>query len=250
MTTSAKSVILGAAGALLLGGTLLLSSVGASSRANAHPDYGRVIDKTCDSDNYCFVEDNYGTRGALNGESEAANSIAILGGSGGTGGTGVWASVFDGFPLVSVGTSTTDAEFYTDSSGDGVFDGAVYAAGFEYDVRNSQGTRVGASVALAPRTTIEDSGTARMTDGLGVVRFDPAFAHTLDLRSGYQVFLTPDGDTRGLYVAQKYEGGFVVRENEHGRSSVDFDYRILAHPIGTSEARLPALNLKRPPARP
>ncbi|HZV77082.1 MAG TPA: hypothetical protein VFF63_04915 [Candidatus Babeliales bacterium] len=205
-----------AVGAFFLGASLLFT-IGAFSRTNESPA-GKVVDKTCNSDNYCFVEDNYGTRGAFNGVSEANDAISILGNADGEGATGVWASVFDGFPLVSVGTSTNDAEFYTDSSGDGVFDGDVYAAGYGYDIRNNEGTRVSASVALAPRTTIEDSGTAKMTEGLGVVRFDPAFARTLDLRSGYQVFLTPDGDTRGLYVAQKYEGGFVVRENEHGRS--------------------------------
>ena len=231
------------AAAILLGTTIVLSSTGAVSR-----DSGAKA-KTCDSDNYCLSYDNYGTRGAFNGISEANGSIAILGSAGGEGSTGIYATEFDGYPLVSQGGDSYE-EFYTDSSGDGYFDGAVYAEGFEYGVRINNRTRVGASVALAPRATIEDAGTARMTGGVGVVRFDPDFARTLDLRSGYQVFLTPDGDTRGLYVAQKYEAGFIVRENEHGRSTVDFDYRILAHPIGASEARLPVLNLKRPQARP
>lgn len=83
-------------------------------------------------------------------------------------------------------------------------------------------------------------------NGETAVRFDQAFAATLDLRRGYQVLLTPDGETRGLYVAAKYEGGFIVRENERGRSTVDFDYRVVAHPVGASDARLPRLNLKSP----
>lgn len=242
MKLSSKNAILIGAGTALLAIGLMVSSIGAVSGAGQiHPD------KKCNTFNYCFRVDNLGTGGGINGDSEANNSIAILGAAGGTGATGVWASVFDGFPLVSSGGDQYE-EFYTDSNGNGYFDGDVYAAGYGYTLRTRGGSHVTASVALAPRATIEDSGTAHMSGGVGVVRFDPAFARTLDLQSGYQVFLTPDGDTRGLYVAAKYEGGFIVRENERGRSSVDFDYRILAHPLGTSEVRLPQLNVKRPGA--
>ena len=96
---------------------------------------------------------------------------------------------------------------------------------------------------------MEDTGTARLLNGAGAVHFDPAFASTINASRGYQVFLTPNGDTRGLYVSAKYEGGFMVRENEHGRSSVYFDYRIVAHPYGASDARLPRLNIKPPTMR-
>ena len=104
-----------------------------------------------------------------------------------------------------------------------------------------------ASVPLAPRATIEDTGTARLTGGVGAVHLEPDFASTLDTSKGYQVFLTPDGDTRGLYVAAKYQGGFIVREAEHGRSSVYFDYRVVARLAGSSDERFPAYHPKRPP---
>jgi len=115
--------------------------------------------------------------------------------------------------------------------------------------RTRDGGRLGTFGTQSTRATIEDTGTSRLMNGEGAVRFDAAFARTLDLRQGYQVFLTPDGDTRGLYVAAKYEGGFIVRETEHGRSSIDFDYRVVAHPYGANEARLPELNLKAPRIR-
>jgi DNA modification methylase len=103
-------------------------------------------------------------------------------------------------------------------------------------------------VALAPRATIEDSGTARMTDGVAVVHLESDFASTIDASQGYQVFLTPDGETRGwLYVAEKFERGFIVREAQRGRSSIDFDYRILAHPANSSQQRFPADEPAKPP---
>jgi hypothetical protein len=54
------------------------------------------------------------------------------------------------------------------------------------------------------------------------------------------VFLTPDGNSHGLYVTQKTPAGFVVRENDNGRSTLDFEYRIVAAPLGDRSAHLPA----------
>lgn len=82
-----------------------------------------------------------------------------------------------------------------------------------------------------------------------VVRFDSALANVIDIRQGYQVFLTYDGETRGLFVARKYEGGFIVREVEHGRSSIEFDYRVVAHPVGSANERLPVVTLKTMPLK-
>jgi hypothetical protein len=132
--------------------------------------------------------------------------------------------------------------------GSGNFTGDVTAAGYYTEIRTRGGDgSVGAFNAESTRASIEDVGTTRLTGGEGAVRFDSRFASTIEISRGYQVFLTPDGDSRGLYVAAKYEGGFVVREVEHGRSSLDFDYRIVAHPYGASDARLARLNPPQPP---
>ena len=88
-------------------------------------------------------------------------------------------------------------------------------------------------------------GTRRMATN---VRFDADFVSTLDFSSGYQVFLTPSGDNRGLYVASKYQAGFVVRESEGGRSTITFDYRVVGHPVGSTDARLPEVHLTGPDA--
>jgi len=151
----------------------------------------------------------------------------------------------DGFPFFAE-SSTTGDYFEVDAAGNGIFTGFVQASAFETVIRSRDGENVGASVTLAPQATMEDTGTARLLDGEGVVRLAPDFASTIDAGRGYQVFLTPKGDTRGLYVSAEYEGGFVVRENEHGRSSVYFDYRIVAHPHGVSDARLPRVSIKLP----
>lgn len=151
-----------------------------------------------------------------------------------------------GDPFIAEGD---EGSFEVDHAGNGYFTGNVYTDQPPMtDGRARDGGRIGTFASQSTRATIDDTGTARLTSGEGVVRFDPAFAGTIDASRGYQVFLTPNGETRGwLYVAAKYERGFIVREAERGRSSIDFDYRIVAHPLGASDVRLPLVNVKPPP---
>jgi len=78
-----------------------------------------------------------------------------------------------------------------------------------------------------------------MHRGVANVYFKRDFATTIDQNGQYYVFLTPLGDTRGLYVSVKTPAGFQVRETEGGRSMLEFDYRIVAHPLNAEKDRLP-----------
>ncbi len=111
---------------------------------------------------------------------------------------------------------------------------------------NASGQRVLAYAAESATATIEDVGTARMVGGIANVELDPAFASVMDHR-WYYVFLTPLGDTRGLYVSEKTPSAFQARETEHGRSSLAFDYRIVAHPLDAKNDRLPLAPRMRMP---
>jgi hypothetical protein len=114
--------------------------------------------------------------------------------------------------------------------------------------RDGFGRRVIAYAPESATATIEDVGTGRLVDGVANVRIDPALAAMMD-HGRYYVFVTPLGDTRGLYVSRKGAAGFQVREVERGRASLDFDYRIVAHPIDASNDRLPSAASDDLPAR-
>jgi hypothetical protein len=88
-------------------------------------------------------------------------------------------------------------------------------------------------------STVEDVGTARLINGSASVALAPDFAQSIDRSSRYLVFLTPAGDNHGLYIASRTAVGFVVRESQSGRSTLDFDYRIVARPYGARLARMP-----------
>jgi hypothetical protein len=104
--------------------------------------------------------------------------------------------------------------------------------------RSGNGQRVVSYGSESATATIEDVGTARLVRGIANVQIDPSFAAVTD-RKWYYVFLTPLGDTRGLYVSVKTATGFQVREAESGRSNLSFDYRIVAHPLDAPNDRLP-----------
>ena len=107
--------------------------------------------------------------------------------------------------------------------------------------RKPSGWGVGTYSAQQTTQTVEDVGEAQLIGGQAFVRLDPAFSSLLNPRSTYLVFLTAQGDCRGLFVGQKNLSGFEVQEMNGGRSSVAFDYRIVGKPVDASGARLPTV---------
>lgn len=99
-------------------------------------------------------------------------------------------------------------------------------------------------VPTASMPTVEDFGEGQLVNGQARIRLGADFANVIDQRSNYLVFVTPEGDTNGVYVASKSAAGFEVRENRNGHSTVAFEYRIVAKPVGESGARLPMVRLR------
>ncbi|HEY7982411.1 MAG TPA: hypothetical protein VID19_13135, partial [Candidatus Eremiobacteraceae bacterium] len=112
-------------------------------------------------------------------------------------------------------------------------------------LKSGAGKRVVSYVGSQSRPTMEDVGEAQLVRGQAFVRLDPSFANVIDTHSQYVVFLTPEGDTNGLYVAQRTPSGFAVREIHGGTASLGFAYRIVAKPFGDASPRLPFVVVQR-----
>jgi hypothetical protein len=84
----------------------------------------------------------------------------------------------------------------------------------------------------------EDAGSGQLSNGAATIALDPTFAQTVNTGAGYHVFLTPNGDCKGLYVSQKSAISFEVHELGGGSSGIAFDYRIMAKRIGYETVRL------------
>jgi hypothetical protein len=90
----------------------------------------------------------------------------------------------------------------------------------------------------SPENWMEDFGSGTLQRGVAVVQLDPAFAETVTADASYHVFLTPRGDSKGLYVIHATATGFEVRESGGGTSSLAFDYRIVGKRRGYEAQRL------------
>jgi hypothetical protein len=193
----------------------------------------------------------YSTSGfAVYAQSNNAGVVAFAGSSGsgtavlgnalsstGTAFSGV--ATGQGYVLVGINGSNDQDVASIDSSGNEILAGTLTQSG-QPAVRT--GTTAGKPVvAYADRTsqpTVEDFGEARLSDGRAYVSLESTFAQTVDPRAKYMVFLTPQGDSRGLFVSTRSGRGFEVHENGGGHSSLTFDYRIVAKPFDTNGARL------------
>ena len=84
----------------------------------------------------------------------------------------------------------------------------------------------------------EDFGSGRLANGAAVVNLDPAFAQTVNTKTEYHVFITPNGESEGLYVLNKMAGEFEVHEQHGGHSNIGFDYRIVGRRLGYEKVRM------------
>ena len=57
----------------------------------------------------------------------------------------------------------------------------------------------------------------------------------------YHVFLTPEGNSRGLFVSDRQPDGFDVREQDRGTSTLTFSHRVVAVRSGHKPERMAAL---------
>jgi len=96
--------------------------------------------------------------------------------------------------------------------------------------RNSSGGTVSMFHASQSAPSVEDFGEAQLVNGQASVLLDRSYASTIDQNRSYLVFITPEGENRGLYVAAKSLQRFVIREAMGGHSTLAFQYRIVAHP--------------------
>ena len=119
-------------------------------------------------------------------------------------------------------------------NGDVLCTGTVSSA-----VKVDDGNRAVTSYAVqSAESWSEDAGSAKLVNGVAHVVLDPTFAQTVNTSVEYHVFLTPGGDSDGLYVTNKTAQGFEVHEHGSGHSTISFDYRIMAKRAGHENERL------------
>jgi hypothetical protein len=106
----------------------------------------------------------------------------------------------------------------------------------------------------SPESWFEDFGEARLVKGRASVKLESGFLSVVKM-DRYHVFLTPYGESSGLYVSHRGKQGFQVRERGQGKSNVSFSYRVVAKRSDVdgkrfAKVKLPKVRLVRPQAAP
>ncbi len=154
------------------------------------------------------------TRFAVNGMGLTAGSIGVVG----TGPNGGLGGLFENGVSISGGLSL--------GGGLTVFGGLNVVSGLKHAVVPfPDGSQRLLCCMESPEPWFEDFGSAKLRRGRATVQLND-FANVI-ITSDYRVFLSPEGDCNGLYVARKRGAAFEVRELGGGRSSVAFSYRIV-----------------------
>jgi hypothetical protein len=94
----------------------------------------------------------------------------------------------------------------------------------------------------SPESWFEDIGEGTLVEGHAKVALSPDFAAIVETAS-YHVFLTPYGDSKGLFVASRSAEGFEVREQQGGTSNLPFSYRVVARRKDIRPERLAKVTL-------
>jgi len=152
-----------------------------------------------------FVNNSSSGHQAFWAQAENSGSLALIAGFGTT--TGILSAFCD-----------------VDSSGNLNCTGAKNAV-----VPVDGGKRTIALAAIeSPKNWFEDFGSAQLVNGSAKVALDADFMQTVNTHEEYQVFLTPYGDCKGLYVTNRGSNSFEVHELGGGTASLSFGYRITA----------------------
>jgi len=149
-------------------------------------------------------------------------------------------------------TSSSSAFVLDVSSGYGGFcnfyaDGSLHCNGFlSNQVPGSNGKDVSLYAMQSPENWFEDFGSGQLSNGSASITLEAVFARTVNTGVDYRVFVTPNGDCKGLYIANKSASGFEVRELGGGNSNISFDYRIVARRKGFENVRLAEVAARGP----
>jgi len=129
--------------------------------------------------------------------------------------------------------------FQVDNFGNETISGSLTTNANLVAVTQTTGSNVLSYGARSASPTLEDVGKSTLRNGVATVTLDPTFASAIDTAT-FMVFVTPHGNSNGLYTTNT-RSGFTVHENNGGHSSLAFDYRIVAVPLdGRTAPHLPA----------
>jgi hypothetical protein len=97
-------------------------------------------------------------------------------------------------------------------------------------VKNGSGDLITLTCPEAPEIVFQDFGIGQLQNGKAHITIDPDLAINITVSEQHplKVYITPEGDCKGVYVTNKSASGFDVVELQGGTSDVHFSWQIVA----------------------
>lgn len=125
---------------------------------------------------------------------------------------------------------------YTEGSHYGLYSkGDIYRTGLDVHLQENQGGPCVLYTNVSTEVTVQTSGMAQLSAGKCEVVFDGNFIQAISEEYPVIVTVTPIGESGGLHLASMSNDGFIVEENNSGRSTVQFTYIAIGRRKGFEE---------------
>ena len=189
----------------------------------------------------------------VEGYNSSSTGVAVFGSVGAVGGTSFTSGVGGAFSgtryginaFVSVdtnvaGTNTSAGGFFFCNSSTFAYCGArINGTNYKITGTGTAGTFVRdlnnqyriMACPEAPEILFQDYGIGQLTNGEAIITLDPILSKNIivDAAHPLRVFIQPEDDCNGVFVTEKSQTGFKVKELAHGTTDAKFAWSIVAN---------------------
>lgn len=122
---------------------------------------------------------------------------------------------------------------YTDGS-------SVSNKGYAVVNTTKSGEKVATYVPTSTTVDISTKGTGKLVNGTATITFDKNYSSLTAKNKPVIVTVSPMGETKGVYVSEVTNNGFVIKENGNGKSNASFYWIAIGEKNNAEEMNVPS----------
>jgi len=122
---------------------------------------------------------------------------------------------------------------YTDGS-------SISNKGYAVVNTTKEGNKTITYAATSTTVDVSTKGTGKLVNGSAKIAFDANYSQLTAKDKPVIVTVTPMGETKGVYIAEVTNDGFIVKENGNGTSNASFYWIAIGEKNNASELNVPA----------
>ena len=122
---------------------------------------------------------------------------------------------------------------YTDGS-------SISNKGYAVVNTTKDGNKTVTYAATSTTVDVSTKGTGKLVNGTAKITFDTNYSQITAKDKPVIVTVTPMGETKGVYIAEVTNDGFIVKENGNGTSNASFYWIAIGEKNNASELNVPS----------